>query len=160
MISPQQSSPRPRENLCSHDNGADTGESDRADFSQQNLLLRHHYELRTHQPQVPSPRRLSQGSTNSTSSSPSGLRAYSDSLSSSEFASQLEARLASLQRELRRNEKLLSRIDAQKKMANRDRLMRLGTTLENHRKVCSHCYSIISVSPHYFLLPLVLPGDN
>ncbi|KAL5969574.1 hypothetical protein TSMEX_002698, partial [Taenia solium] len=136
VISPQHSSSRPRESLCSHAYGAETGESDRAGFSQQHLLLRHRCEHRNHQPQISSPRRLSQDSTNSASSSPSGLHAYSESLSSSEFVSQLEARLASLQRELRRNEKLLSRIDAQKKMANRDRLMRLETTLENHRKFC------------------------
>ncbi|VDK31872.1 unnamed protein product [Taenia asiatica] len=136
LISPQHSSSRPRESLCSHAYGAENGESDRAGFSQQHPLLRHHCEHRNHQPQISSPRRLSQDSTNSTSSSPSGLHAYSESLSSSEFVSQLEARLASLQRELRRNEKLLSRIDAQKKMANRDRLMRLETTLENHRKFC------------------------
>uniref|UniRef100_A0A915EWD2 Serine rich adhesin for platelets n=1 Tax=Echinococcus canadensis TaxID=519352 RepID=A0A915EWD2_9CEST len=136
LISSQLSNSRQQGILCSCDNGTDSGEFDGADFSQQHLLLRDQYEHHNHQPQILSPRRLSQDSTNSTSSSPSGLRAYSDSLSSSEFVSQLEARLVSLQRELRRNEKLLSRIDAQKKMANKDRLMRLETTLENHRKFC------------------------
>nr|CDS24485.1 Serine rich adhesin for platelets [Echinococcus granulosus] len=136
LSSSQLSNSRQQGILCSRDNGTDSGEFDGADFSQQHLLLRDQYEHQNHQPQILSPRRLSQDSTNSTSSSPSGLRAYSDSLSSSEFVSQLEARLVSLQRELRRNEKLLSRIDAQKKMANKDRLMRLETTLENHRKFC------------------------
>lgn len=74
------------------------------------------------------------------SSMSGSLRVPTDSpntSSSVDIISQLEARLASLQKELLRNERLLSRIDAQKKMANRDRLKRLENTLENHRKVGS-----------------------
>ncbi|VDM15715.1 unnamed protein product [Hydatigera taeniaeformis] len=144
LTPPQQSSLGPPTILRGNDNGAGVGESDRRDFNQQSLSLQHQFGHRNHESQISSPQRLNQGSIISTSSSPSGLRAYSDSLSSSQFVSQIEVRLTSLQKELQRHEKLLSRIDAQKKMANKDRLVRLETTLENHRKVYLYRHSMVS----------------